>query len=187
MQIRKSIKVEGARTAPSASVLSAGLTTAFGALVVVDDYSMRWDTMFITVPKAGCDLVFAGSNCRVYEDPVYPSMSVQLYGKSNEDKDYFVSTPRSLGAPLSVCHNPVRLERRRGKEDEARTTSGGATTRVETHSHRREVLRPWLSIGPMVRTLCQTPVRISPKDYMGHRFRAEGRASWPSLPSCPDV
>ena len=74
--VSRSIKVEGARTAPSAGVLSAGLTEAFGAPAVVDDHSMQQHTMFITVPSAGFELVFAGTNCRVYEDPAYSGMSV---------------------------------------------------------------------------------------------------------------
>lgn len=65
--------------------------------MVVDDQSVQKGNMFITVPKAGYDLVFAGSNCRVHEDPACPNMSVLLYGKTNEDEDYWVGTHTKPG------------------------------------------------------------------------------------------
>ena len=58
-------------------------------------------------PKRGFDVVFVGSNCRVYGDPALPNMAVYLYGKTTEDKDYWVNNkairqgqPEGLPAPV---------------------------------------------------------------------------------------
>ena len=112
MLLTKCIRVEGARTAPSASVLSAGLTQSFGAPVVVDELQ---DNMYITVPKAGFDIVFAGSNYRVYSDPAFPNMTVYLYGKTTEDKDYFVSNKAVRHGQPGGPPDPVRQGKGAGK------------------------------------------------------------------------
>ena len=112
MLLTKCIRVEGARTAPSASVLSAGLTQSFGAPVVVDELQ---DNMYITVPKAGFDVVFAGSNCRVYSDPAFPNMTVNLYGKTTEDKDYFVSNKAVRHGQPGGPPDPVHQGKGAGK------------------------------------------------------------------------